>query len=173
MTWSKFSDDFSDDCWTLSDAAFRLHTEGLIWSNRKLLDCRIPKDDLRRFAKRPEAVEELLAVGWWTNDLDAYWIRHHAGYQRSREAVLAQQQVNAANGKRGGRPRKPGRELSEVAPSSETQSVTEPLSRSETQMDRTGQVRTGTYEGVTEEELAEAQAEYRGGPVPWDSEGVR
>ncbi len=29
MTWTKLSDDFSDDCWTLSDQAFRLHTEGL------------------------------------------------------------------------------------------------------------------------------------------------
>lgn len=25
MTWTKLSDDFSDDCWRLSDAAWRLH----------------------------------------------------------------------------------------------------------------------------------------------------
>ncbi len=50
MTWSKLSDDFPDDCWTLLDGAFRLHVEGLCWSNRKLLDCRIPNGHLRRFA---------------------------------------------------------------------------------------------------------------------------
>jgi hypothetical protein len=42
MTWAKLSDDFTDDCWTLSDGAFRLHVEGLVWSNRKLLDLVIP-----------------------------------------------------------------------------------------------------------------------------------
>ncbi len=66
MSWAKLSDDYSDDCWTLSDEAFRLHTEALVWNGRKLLDCRVPKDDLRRFAKHPEAAAELLAVGWWT-----------------------------------------------------------------------------------------------------------
>lgn len=35
MTWTKVSDDFTDECWTLSDEAFRLHIEGLTWSNRK------------------------------------------------------------------------------------------------------------------------------------------
>ncbi|MGC7224587.1 hypothetical protein RBA13_22790, partial [Mycobacteroides abscessus subsp. massiliense] len=42
MTWTKLSDDYGDDCWRLSDAAFRTHTEGLCWSNRKLLDLVIP-----------------------------------------------------------------------------------------------------------------------------------
>ena len=84
MTWTTLSDDFSDDCWTLSDAAFRLHTEGLVGSNRKLLDLRIPKDDLRRFASYPDAVGELLAVGWWTEDGGVYVIRHHGGYQPTR-----------------------------------------------------------------------------------------
>lgn len=149
MTWSKFSDDYSDDCWTLSDAAFRLHTEGIVWSNRKLLDCRIPKDDLRRFAKRPEAVNELLAVGWWSDDVDAYYIRHHAAYQRTREQVLARQATNAANGRRGGRPPKPGREQSETPPA-QTQSVSQSQSDDETHRDRTGQDRA--FEGELEEE---------------------
>ena len=70
MPWTKLSDDYSDDCWELSDAAYRLHTEGLNWSNRKLLDCLIPKHDIRLFAKHPEAVPELLAIGWWA-DRDA------------------------------------------------------------------------------------------------------
>jgi hypothetical protein len=106
MTWTKLSDDFSDDCWTLSDAAFRLHTEALIWSNRKLLDCVIPKTDLVRFSPRADAAEELVAVGWWTENGQTYVIRHHASYQRSRADVVKLQQRNATNGAKGGRPKR-------------------------------------------------------------------
>ena len=94
MTWTKLSDDFSDDCWELSDAAHRLHVDGLNWSNRKLLDCRLSKADMHRWAKRPEAVPELVAVGWWTDEGDHYLIRRHACYQRTREQVLKQQAAN-------------------------------------------------------------------------------
>lgn len=112
MTWTKLSDDFADDCWELSDAAYRLHTEGLIWSNRKLLDCRLSKDldEMRRWAKRPEALAELLDRGWWEDRGDHYEIIHHACYQRTREAVLAQQEANRKNGEKGGRPPGPPRE---------------------------------------------------------------
>ncbi len=126
MTWTKLSDDFSDDCETLSDRAFRLHVEGLTWNNRKLLDCRLPKDHLRRFARHPDAVQELLDTGWRSEDDDVYVIRHHAVYQRTREEVLRQQDANRNNGKKGGRPPKPR----EQALSSETQSVSESLSES-------------------------------------------
>jgi hypothetical protein len=143
MSWAKLSDDFSDDCWTLSDEAFRLHTEALVWNGRKLLDCRISKDDVRRFAKHPEAVQELLDCGWWTEDGDFYIIRHHAQYQRTREAVVNQQAANAKNGAKGGRPKKPREQASEIKPQpskpSETHSLTESLSETETERDRTGQ----------------------------------
>lgn len=143
MSWSKLSDDFGDDCWTLSDAAFRLHVEGLCWNGRKLLDCRIPKGDLRLFAKAPRAVDELLAVGWWSDDGDAYTIRHHATYQRTREAILKQQEVNSQNGKRGGRPRKP-------KPPTETDSLSDSLSAqksdSKSERDRPGQARVTAKE---------------------------
>lgn len=140
MTWSKLSDDFADDCDTLSDAAFRLHVEGLIWSNRKLLDCRLPKHRLARFTTTPGAIGELLACGWWTDDGDAYVIRHHATYQRTREQVLKRQAVNVANGRRGGRPRE------QVADLQETHSVTQSPSDEETQGDRTGQDWKGSGE---------------------------
>lgn len=153
MPWTKLSDDFSDDCWTLSDAAFRLHVEGLLWSNRKLLDLRIPKQDLRRFAKRKKAVAELLAANWWEEDGDVYVIRHHGNYQRSREAVLAQQAANAANGAKGGRPRKVAAGArakgASATPEAETEWVGDSLSdspgESGTERDRTGRDRTGSY----------------------------
>lgn len=140
MTWTKLSDDFTDDCWTLTDAAYRLHTEALVWSNRKLLDCKIPASDVMRITRNTESVSEsvseLLSKGFWLEDGDDYRIRHHSIYQRTRAQVVAQQAANQQNGAKGGRPRKPGREL-------ETQSVSELLSDSktetETERDGTGQ----------------------------------
>ncbi len=140
MSWAKLSDDYSDDCWTLSDQAFRLHTEALVWNGRKLLDCRIPRDDLRRFATHLDAVTELLACGWWSEDGDVYVIRHHAQYQRTREAVVNQQAANSANGAKGGRPRKPREQAPHIKKTqSVTQSVTQSLTETETERDRPGQ----------------------------------
>ncbi|MGI8710999.1 MAG: hypothetical protein ACR2LA_08420 [Acidimicrobiales bacterium] len=150
MSWAKLSDDYGDDCWTLSDEAFRLHTEALVWNGRKLLDCRISKEDVRRFAKHPDAVKELLDCGWWTEDGDHYIIRHHARYQRIREAVVNQQAANAANGAKGGRPKKPREQASDLKPkSSETQSVSESLTESETERDRPGRE---AFNGSTDKE---------------------
>lgn len=111
MTWTKLSDDFADEAWTLSDAAFRTLVEMLTFSNRKLLDCLIPKDDLRRFAKNPEAVVELAAGGWIVDQGSSWQIRFHAAYQPGREQVVKLQEVSRENGRRGGRPRKPTREM--------------------------------------------------------------
>ena len=43
MTWTKLGDEYGGECWELSDAAFRLHIEGLVWSNGKALDGRLAK----------------------------------------------------------------------------------------------------------------------------------
>jgi hypothetical protein len=101
MTWTKLSDDFSDDCWTLSDTAYRLHTEALIWSSRKLLDLRIDKNGVERWTTHPEAASELVAKGYWEDRGDHYWIVHHGVYQRTREQVLRQQEANVANRAKG------------------------------------------------------------------------
>ena len=163
VTWTKLSDDFGDDCWSLSDAAHRLHVDGLLWSNRKLLDLRIPLDDVRRF-KTPDALPELLASGYWAEDGDAYVIRHHGQYQRSREDVIKQQAANAANGRKGGRPKRSGREQAASVIRPETHSHSEPVSESRTQRDRTGQ--DGT-ELVTEPKSQGQRGEYMGGRVDY------
>jgi hypothetical protein len=111
MTWTKLSDDFTDDTETLSDAAVRLHIEGLVWSNKKLLDLRIPKADLRRFAKSEAAIPELLAGEWWEDDGDHFVIRHHAAYQRLRAAVINQQAANKENRAKRGKATPPTREI--------------------------------------------------------------
>jgi hypothetical protein len=97
MTWTKTGDEFADECWTLSDAAYRLHHEGLTWSNRKGLDGRLDKDDMVRWAKRPAAAEELVSIGWWEDHGSHYQIIHHIGYQRTREEIAHQSNVNRAN----------------------------------------------------------------------------
>ncbi len=35
MTWTKLGDEFTDETWTVSDAAYRLHVDGLVWSNHR------------------------------------------------------------------------------------------------------------------------------------------
>lgn len=140
MTWTKTGDEFADECWTLSDAAYRLHHEGLTWSNRKQTEGQLAKDDMRRWARRPEAAEELVNVGWWEDHGQHFQIIHHIGYQRTREQVAHQSIINSENGRKGGRPRK-----------HKTDSVNEPLSESQTEIesdgDRTGQDRH-VLEGV-------------------------
>lgn len=140
MTWTKLSDDFSDDCWTLSDAAFRLHTEGLIWSNRKLLDLRLAKRDVRRWATHPEAADELVREGYWTDEGDHYRIRHHGVYQRTREQVQRQQEANRRNRNSAKHPR-PGRENHHQPRSDDSSDDLSNDSRDE--RDGTGQDRQG------------------------------
>lgn len=163
MTWTKLSDDFGDDCWSLSSDAFRLHVEGLTWSNRKLLDLRIPKDDLRRFAKCPDAVAELLAVQWWADAGSHYVIRHHASYQRSSDAVVRQQAANEANGRKGGRPAKPPHEQAQAIAAKThsvkesvpvTQSVSDSLSKTSSERDRPGQNGSGLKASVIDSDSA-------------------
>lgn len=106
MTFAKLSDDYSDDCWSLSDAAYRLHTDALGWNARKLLDCKIPKADLPRFSRAPHVAAELVTEGFWTDFGSYYEILHHAKYQPTREGELHRQSINRANGSKGGRPPK-------------------------------------------------------------------
>lgn len=110
MTFAKLSDDYADDCWELSDAAFRLHTEALVWQARKLLDCRLPKSDLRRLkCGDPAVAQELVDRGFWSEYGDSYVILHHSKYQRTRDSVVNQQTRNQLNGKKSaGRPRSGG-----------------------------------------------------------------
>jgi hypothetical protein len=101
MSWTKLGDEFPDECWTLSDAAFRLHTEGLCWSNRMGTDGQLARDDMRRWAHDPEAAEDLVDVGWWKDCGGHYLIVHHLGYQRTKKQIANQSNANRANRAKG------------------------------------------------------------------------
>jgi hypothetical protein len=135
MTWTRTGDEFADECWTLSDAAYRLHHEGLTWSNRKSCDGKLAKDDMVRWAKRLDAAEELVAIGWWKDHGDHYQIVHHIGYQRTAEQIAHQSEVNrkAANKRWGSRNPKPAQE------DSSNESQCETHNESQCEQARTGQ----------------------------------
>lgn len=69
MTWTELDDSFADreDIATLTDAAFRVHVEGMIWCNRLLTDGRVPGNPRMLARVLPGAtqavVDELLAAG--------------------------------------------------------------------------------------------------------------
>lgn len=97
MAWTKLGDEFPDEAGDLSDAAVRTHVEGLCWSNRRLLEGRIPKRDLRRFAfcaDESAAVAELVHVGWWTDQGDGWQIVHDLGQQLTAEQVMEEREAS-------------------------------------------------------------------------------
>ena len=100
MTWTKLSDDFGDECARagLSDAAFRLHVEGLCWTMRRESDGYIDQRDLDRFAETPNpaaALAELLAVGYWLRDGRGYRIHHHMEHQPEPDLLAARRKTTA------------------------------------------------------------------------------
>jgi len=97
VTWTKLGDEFADECWQLSDDAFRTHAEGLIWSNRKHLDGKLDKGEIHRWAKHPEAVTDLVDVGFWEDRNGHFQIIHHQEFQRTAAEWLHQSEVNRAN----------------------------------------------------------------------------
>jgi hypothetical protein len=166
MPWTKLSDDYSDDLYTFSHAAFRLHTEAIIWSNRKLLDMRVPKADLRRFATDESGLPEILERGFWKAEGDAYVIVHHAGYQRKAEKVINQQAVNKENRAKAGKEARPPREQSV----SFTPSKHDSSDDSSDELDRTGQAVTEAGTSAAEVAVDTATGEVDEGE--WSSPGA-
>jgi hypothetical protein len=100
MTWLKLSDDFADECArvNLSDAAFRLHVEGLGWVMRRETGGSITQTDLRRFAETVDvrgAVQELCDVGFWTATSRGFVLNHHMQHQPEPDLLAARRTATA------------------------------------------------------------------------------
>lgn len=107
MNWTKFGDEYPAEARELTDAEWRTHGEALMWSSWRLLDLRIPKKDVRRFAEYDSAVSldvviaGLVAKGWWRDDGTEWYIGLiHPEWQRDKDEVLAQRSKDAARQKR-------------------------------------------------------------------------
>jgi len=104
MTWTKLGDEFSAEASDLTDAEHRTHVDALGWSNRRLLDLRIPKRDVRRFAESPDseqAVDGLVSKGWWTDNGDDWFIGvFHPEWQLERTVVLKRREAAALRQRR-------------------------------------------------------------------------
>ena len=94
MTWAKYGVEFFDQCadFGLSDAAVRTHTEALHYLYRlELMEMRIAKHLVRRFAGSADweqATKDLVAIGFWRDDGDAYVVEHHGDVFR--QSLFAQ-----------------------------------------------------------------------------------
>jgi len=112
MTWLKLSDDFADECAEagLSDAAFRTHVEGLLWTMRRESGGRLTPRDVKRFAETDDpdaAVAELAGVGFWADTTGVIAVVHHMD-QQVEPRVLAQRRKLATERQRSVRYRKAG-----------------------------------------------------------------
>ena len=98
MTWTKLSDDYTDQCAQLSDAAFRTHTEGLVWVMRRETGGYLSRRDVLRLAESKHAemaVTELVSVGWWTIENDGYRIVHHMEHQPEPDLIERRRELTA------------------------------------------------------------------------------
>ena len=98
MTWTKLSDDFSDHCSELSDAAFRTHVEGLLWTMRRETGGFIASRDVKRFTESPHAeaaIAELVACGWWSIERQGYRINHHMEHQPEPALIAKRRDLTA------------------------------------------------------------------------------
>jgi hypothetical protein len=101
MTWTKLPTSYSDDLASagLTDAAYRTHTEAIQWLYHcEIRTGRIPKHIVRRFASSPDyeqAIKDLLALGYWADDVDTYTLIQHAAVIA--ESLEAQESRKASN----------------------------------------------------------------------------
>ena len=84
MTWSKFGSEFSNDCAEvgLSDAAYRTHSEAIIYLYcQENFACTLKKSTMRRWSGSDQAgraAAELVAAGFWRDGKTEWTVVHHA-----------------------------------------------------------------------------------------------
>jgi hypothetical protein len=112
VTWTKLSDDFTDDCARagLSDSAVRTHVEGLVWTMRRESAGFLDHRDIRKAIETNNsaaAIAELIAVGFWQRLEHGWQIVHHMEHQPEPD-LIARRRLLAAERVRKHRRRKAG-----------------------------------------------------------------
>jgi hypothetical protein len=103
--WLKNSDDYPEDCARagLSDAAYRTHHEALCWVMRRENGGHISKRDVQRFAESDladEAVEDLVACGFWRAVAGGYEVVFHLEHQPEPDVIQARREAAAERQRR-------------------------------------------------------------------------
>jgi hypothetical protein len=155
MTWTKLGDEYLEDCFRLSTDAFRLHTEGLVYSTGKNLDGRLEKARMLRWAYNTDAVTELVDTGFWTDEGDHYQIRAHMGWQLTAEQVLERSMRNKIN-------RAKGKARPVKNPQVADDSSDDPSDRLSDQRDGTGRDGTGQEKTLLREVIQNTQNSHNG-----------
>ncbi len=156
MTWTKLGDEFADAARDLSSDAFRTHVEALLWSNRRLLDLVVPKRDLSRFAEASDAraaAEELVAIGWWQDAVDSWYIGVHFAEWQQESAVISHRRKLSAERQQRHRLHKAGDHSMCANTCSVTRDVTPASTRESPRdpgRDGTGRVGSGNYASTGE-----------------------
>jgi hypothetical protein len=107
MTWTRNGDEFAEECARarLSDAAYRTHSEGLIYVMKRELDGAAIDDIAIRYhlnsPDRESAIKELVAAGFWTDEGDGtYRVVHHVDVQEELEVIRARRVTSRERSRR-------------------------------------------------------------------------
>lgn len=145
----------------LSPAAICAHLEMIVYSRRYLTDGRIPSRVANRFGS--DSLSELASndperPSITIHDDGSLTVHDYAEYQETKDQVEARRQVNARNGKRGGRPPK----------SRETHPVTEPGAQSRTESEPSRKAETETETETTHSPTESEGTRKRARTLPQD-----
>jgi hypothetical protein len=109
MSWVRFDDQFyaDEDLDEICDSATALHVVATTWSAMRRTNGRVPykRAAMLKGGDNPDAVPDLLRIGWWIDTGECYQIRSFLKYNPSsdelarRELELSQKRSDA--GKRG------------------------------------------------------------------------
>lgn len=84
----------------LTDAAFRLHIEGLCWAHRSLTDGFVPQAVVRRLSDMAFAIE-LVDAGLWEAGEGGWWVHDYLAHQVARSEVEGLSNKRRVSGARG------------------------------------------------------------------------